>query len=186
MDQNFAQPDDLSARRDAMRERLRLKAERVLEAVEVIGDPKSFLEVERAARAILVVDRMILQLFSPPRHKTLALVYDDGERYDYGARGRGSAVRVPVEKVGDAPIVASGDTSPLHSAVNSYAKGEDEINESDETEGAEKEAHANAIFAAYCEFKRLERFQKSAKRFSDQEARQNKEREAEERFGLGP
>ena len=110
MDQDLAQQDELNARRDAMRERLRQKADRVLEAVEQIEAPKTFLEVERAARAIIATDKMIIQIFSAPKVASLDMRFGAA---DYGERERSGSGRLPVERAVDAPIVASGDTSPV-------------------------------------------------------------------------
>jgi hypothetical protein len=222
MDQALSRPEELNARREALRERLRAVAEDIIEAVEDIARPKTYLDAARSARAAIIIDRMIAQLFSDTKPSSYSMCYDYAPRYDDGERGDSFASRMPVERVEqgsdgcaeNAPIVTSSpfglDGLARHerftgsfvgSPPPSFASaGEDELKEPagehdteaaiDDTFDAEKEARANAIFAAYCEAKRLERFQKSAQRFSGQEARQNKEREAEEQKarerGLGP
>jgi hypothetical protein len=55
------QTDDLTALQSG-RDRLRALAARVVEAIEAIPMPDSFLEAERAARAVTTADRMITRL----------------------------------------------------------------------------------------------------------------------------
>jgi hypothetical protein len=53
--------------RHARRARLRRMADGILDAVEDMARPKSFLEAERAARAVMAADRMMAQLYETPK-----------------------------------------------------------------------------------------------------------------------
>ena len=139
MEQDTTNNDALKARRDALRERLRAKCELVVEAVEALPEPKTFIDAERAARTVMVADKMVLQVFSEPKSVKSDVRFGSaghGFRREY-SRSR----RTPVDRTGNAPIVSlplsrqerftgsfSG-SSPIHFAVNSYAKGEDEVSE---------------------------------------------------------
>jgi hypothetical protein len=49
-----------------LRHRLRLKAEALVEAYEALSAPETALEVERAAKAGLMLDRLLVKLFETP------------------------------------------------------------------------------------------------------------------------
>jgi hypothetical protein len=49
-----------------LRHRLRLKAEALIEAYEALSEPETPLEVERSAKAGLMLDRLLLKLYDLP------------------------------------------------------------------------------------------------------------------------
>lgn len=64
MTKNGPQLDDLTARRDALRRRLRVKADKVLAVVEALPAPQSLNEAAQAAQAVMAADNMVTQVFS--------------------------------------------------------------------------------------------------------------------------
>ena len=59
-------PDEPEAVKPA-RQRLRVHADRLLDAIERLTLPDSFLGAERASRCVLATDRMLSQLYEAPR-----------------------------------------------------------------------------------------------------------------------
>ncbi len=53
------------------RKRLRVYAHRLLDTIERLPLPKTFLEGERAGRCVLATDQMLTQLYEAPRSETL-------------------------------------------------------------------------------------------------------------------
>ena len=116
MEQDTTQINELKARREAMRERLRAKCEKIVAVVEALPEPKTFLEAERAARMVILADKMVERVFSEPKAVKEAV--------------RSRSQKAPVNRVVNAPIVTSspeGFAVPLPPYAD--AKGEDEMDE---------------------------------------------------------
>jgi hypothetical protein len=66
--------------RDPVRLSLRAYADRVMEAATFIPKPDSFLEGERAGRYAAACERMLTQLYAPPKSKTPGFDAEDEDR----------------------------------------------------------------------------------------------------------